>query len=202
MLGTLPFDALVFDVGGVIVRHDNEFLFRRLAHRSAAPDAIGRIRAACADSRYNTGELTIASLHAKLAREIGYGSSWDGFVSDWCSHLEFDHDMVALCQRLATSNRVILFSNTNPIHWYHLKNLGAGALGQFESYVSYEIGLAKPAVEAFRSVAERAGIEPARSLFIDDLGENVAGARRAGFRAELFLDQAALERALRLSGRP
>jgi FMN phosphatase YigB (HAD superfamily) len=201
MLEALPFDALVFDVGGVIVSHDNELLFRRLAQHSAAPDAIDRIRAECADSRYNTGALTIEALYARLARDIGYRLSWDGFVSDWCCHFEFDHDMLALCQRLATSNRVILFSNTNPIHWKHLKELGNGALGRFETYLSYEIGLAKPAVEAFRSVAERAGIDPMRSLFIDDLRENVEGARRAGFRAEVFLNKVALERTLRLSDR-
>ena len=193
MTEKLSLQALVFDLGGVIVRHDNELLFRRLAQNCAASEAIDRIRTECADSRYNSGALTIDSLHVKLVRELGYGLAWDDFVTVWCSHLGIDDDMLALVQRLAISHRVILFSNTNPIHWNHLEKLSDGALSQFEAYLSYEIGLTKPAVEAFRFFARSAGIDPARALFIDDLPENVEGARRAGFQAEVFLDKAALE---------
>ncbi len=42
-------------------------------------------------------------------------------------------------------------------------------------------------------MAARAGIDPGRSLFIDDKPVNVEAARRAGFRAEVFVGQAALE---------
>ena len=43
-MGHLNYDALVFDLGGVIVPHDNELLYRRLAECRTAPEALERIR--------------------------------------------------------------------------------------------------------------------------------------------------------------
>jgi FMN phosphatase YigB (HAD superfamily) len=189
-------EVLIFDVGGVIVPHDNEVLRRRLAGRCRLPDAEARIGAALRDRRYETGELSIAALHQTLQRDAGYGLAWDGFVADWCSHLAVDEAMLAYVESLAARRRVLLFSNTNREHWDHLLRLTGGRLGGFEAYLSHEIGAAKPAPAAFRIVAARAAVDPARALFFDDKDVNVAAARREGFRAEVFVGQAALARTL------
>jgi FMN phosphatase YigB (HAD superfamily) len=195
----LPYEALVFDVGGVIVPHDNELLFRRLAARCTAPDAAERIRPLTMASCYGTGERPIAALHEECRRVLGYDGDWPTFLADWCCHLSIDGAMLALVERLAAAQRVLLFSNTNLEHWQHLVVMTAGALARFEAYLSHEIGQMKPSLAAFRDVAARAGITPARSLFIDDMAENVAAARRAGFKGERFTGQVALERFLRAS---
>lgn len=196
MAGKLAFAALVFDLGGVIIPHDNEQLYRRLAASCTAPDAIEVIRAKAADPRYYTGELTIAALHRDLRRELGYGLDWHGFQLDWRCHLSLDRGMLELVERLARTTRVMIFSNTNREHWEYLVEFTGGALGRLEAYLSYEIGLAKPDLASFRAVAARAGIDPGRSLFIDDREENVTAARHAGFHAEIFTDQASLEQVL------
>jgi HAD superfamily hydrolase (TIGR01509 family) len=193
----LSFEALVFDVGGVIIPHDNEELYRRLAARCAAPAAaLAAIRAAAREPPYELGLRSIASLHERLQRELGYAGDWPLFRAEWCSHLRVDPAMLAFVTALAAANRVILFSNTNDEHWQHLLALTEGALGRFEAYLSHEMGLGKPDLRSFAAVAERARIAPERSLFIDDRAANVAAARRAGFIAEVFTDQASLERYL------
>jgi len=197
----LPFEALVFDLGGVLVGHDNESLFHRLAQSCSVPDALPTIRAKALDPRYNTGALTIAELHEALRRELGYRLDWNGFRAEWSSHFNPDTRMLALVQELAPANRILLFSNTNAEHWRYLVDRTEGALGRFEAYLSYELGLAKPSLEAFGAVTARAGIDPRASLFIDDVAENVAAARSVGFAAELFVGQAALERVLAKAGR-
>jgi FMN phosphatase YigB (HAD superfamily) len=45
-------------------------------------------------------------------------------------------------------------------------------------------------------VAQAAGIDASRCFFFDDLSENVEGARRAGFNAEVFRSEAELRRLL------
>lgn len=192
----LPYEALVFDLGGVIIPHDNEVLYRRLAACCTAPDALERVREGARDPRYGTGERPIADLHARFCRALGYSRDWSTFAADWCSHLSVDWAMLDLVQRLAAVHRVLLFSNTNREHWEHLLVLTDGALARFEAYLSHEIGQVKPSLATFRTVAARAGIAPARSLFIDDRAENVEAARRAGFDAELFTSQEAFERFL------
>jgi FMN phosphatase YigB (HAD superfamily) len=121
--------ALVFDVGGVLIAHDNEMLFNRLAEGCAAEDALLRIRAESTDTRYGTGEAPVSVLHKKLVHELGYEGDWDQFTEDFCCHFAPDPEMLALTERLAKSNRLILFSNTNEVHWQNQRDI----FGRFES---------------------------------------------------------------------
>jgi len=158
MPSSIPYDALVFDLGGVIVAHDNERLYRRLAERCAAADAYQRIVAATQQPGIGTGALPIPALHRRLIDELGYGLGWEDFVADWNCHFTLDASMLDLVERLAAANRVMLFSNTNREHWEYLVATSDGRLGRLEAYLSYEIGLAKPSLESFRAVAAMAGI--------------------------------------------
>jgi 2-haloacid dehalogenase len=66
--------------------------------------------------------------------------------------------------------------------------------------VSGEEGLVKPDARLFGRAAERFGLEPSRTLFIDDAAHNVAGAELAGFRGALFTTPEALHRELQAFG--
>jgi putative hydrolase of the HAD superfamily len=189
----MPWQALIFDVGGVIVPHDNEMLYARLAGRCAAPDAHARIRGQSGMTGVGSGAVSVQELHRRMARDLGYQGDWATFADDWCCHLGLDLSMLDFVEQLARENRVALFSNTTDVHWARVGALSDGRIDRFEQYLSHEIGLEKPAVEAFELVAERGGFEPARCLFFDDVEANVEGARRAGFQAELFTGQSALE---------
>lgn len=194
--GILPFDALVFDVGGIFVLHDNERLFRRLAASCDAADAVDRIREAAMDPDITTGARPVRELYDELVRDLGYKRDWRGFLVDWSSHFSIDPAMLALLGALARDNRVLLFSNTNREHWQHVSQLADGALGRYEAYLSHAIGDMKPNASAFQQVATRAGIKPHRSLFVDDLAENVAAARALGFRGHIYTSREAFERFL------
>jgi len=195
-----PFQALIFDLGGVIAPHDNAFLHRRLASRCAASNASARLPGLVHDARTGTGERSIADLHQDLVREVGYSGDWTCFVGDWSCHLSVDPSMLAFLERLSGHNRVMIFSNTNQEHWDHVVNLSGGGLGRYEAYLSHEIGQLKPSVQSFQTVAAKAGIEPAKSFFVDDRADNVEGARKAGFQAEVFTSQAALTDWLEAAG--
>jgi FMN phosphatase YigB (HAD superfamily) len=187
--------ALVFDVGGVLIAHDNEVLFQRLASGCTSEDAHARIRAESTDTRYGTGETPISVLHKKLVHELGYSGDWDQFTEDFCCHFTLDPDMLTLADKLAKSNRLILFSNTNEVHWLNLREV----FGRFESYASHEIGDVKPNATAFETFAAIAGIDPACSIFVDDNADNVEAAKRAGFTAHRFTSRTELEEFLRAS---
>ena len=197
-----PFQALVFDLGGVIVPHDNEVLHQRLVAGCAAPDASERLRTIAHAARFGNGESSIADLHGLMVAELGYGGDWTRFVDDWNCHLGLDAAMLAYVERLAQANRVMIFSNTNAVHWDHAVLMSGGTLGGYEAYLSHEIGQLKPSVTSFQTVADLAGLTPQRCLFIDDRADNVAGAREAGFQAEVFTTQAALAAVLRDAGVP
>jgi FMN phosphatase YigB (HAD superfamily) len=192
----LPFDAFVFDVGGIFILHDNDQLFRRLAASCSVADAVERIREAAMDPDITTGARPVHDIYDELVGELGYRRDWSGFLADWSSHFTVDHAMLALLAALARDKRVLLFSNTNREHWDYVTTLADGALGRYEAYLSHVIGDMKPHTSAFELVAARAGIEPKRALFVDDLAENVAAARTVGFDGHIFVGRAAFEQLL------
>jgi putative hydrolase of the HAD superfamily len=191
-----PYQALVFDLGNVIVAHDNAALNARIASRCDAGWSAEAVKAAVGLPQWRTGDGSIPELHGYLQDKAGYAAGWDTFVEDWCCHFTMDASMLAFLQNLRRNNRVMIFSNTNREHWDYVDRLAGGALKTFEHYLSHEIGLAKPAVASFERVAQAAGIDASRCFFFDDLSENVEGARRAGFNAEVFRSEAELRRLL------
>jgi HAD superfamily hydrolase (TIGR01549 family) len=52
--------------------------------------------------------------------------------------------------------------------------------------ISGEVGLVKPEPEIFHHIAERYGLIPAETVFIDDHLPNIESARRLGFRTIHF----------------
>lgn len=191
-------DTLVFDLGGVIVAHDNGLLARTLAQGCGAPDAQARLTDGFVHDRlYGTGEKPISDLHARLQSELGYRHDYGRFLEDWCCHFALDSLMLTAFGALAARYRVVIFSNTNAPHWDFVDGLSGGVLKQHEAYLSHEIGQVKPDVSAFQLVADRAGFEPARALFFDDRADNIDGAKAAGWNAELFTDRASFMTALK-----
>src|ERR1700759_4675955 len=91
----LPFEALVFDVGGIFILHDNERLFRRLAESCTALAAVGRIREAAMDPEIATGTRPVHDIYDEIVGELGYARDWQGFLADWSSHFTVDPAMVA-----------------------------------------------------------------------------------------------------------
>lgn len=89
-----------------------------------------------------------------------------------------------------------------------LSNMGDGVLrsmrerfswlGQFNVQVwSHELGVVKPDPAIYRQTISRLGIAPEEGLFIDNLEENVEGARAVGLQSVLFKDLDQLREDLR-----
>ena len=92
-------------------------------------------------------------------------------------------------QLAAAGHRLILFSNTNAIHcpW---------AFGVFPDFalfdaavLSFQVGAIKPDPAIYQYAIATHHLDPATTLYIDDLAENIATGRAHGFRCFQY-DQA------------
>lgn len=88
--------------------------------------------------------------------------------------------------------RVCLLSNTNPIMWdgkiseEFRKDGASGPEDYFDAMIrSYEVKVMKPAAEIFRIAAERCGIVPEETIFLDDSQSNLNAAAREGYHTLL-----------------
>ena len=75
---------------------------------------------------------------------------------------------------------------------------GAGSrktLDLFDRLIlSYEVGHMKPSEEFYRACVTAADVPASSCVFIDDMIENVEGARRAGLEAIQFVDTPSSDR--------
>jgi len=78
---------------------------------------------------------------------------------------------------------IIALSNTNITHHDHMK-LHYPIINRFDRvFTSYELRARKPDAEIYSLAARKAGVEPGRTLFIDDNILNVEAARQVGFHS-------------------
>jgi putative hydrolase of the HAD superfamily len=194
-------DALLFDLGNVLIEVDFGRAISKWAKAANAAEeriapCFGPDEAYCAHER---GELSEAQYFASLRKSLGINLSDAQFLSGWNAIFGEPIDgMESLVRGLSRRLPLYAFSNTNRAHRTHWEPRYRALLAPFREVIcSCDIGTRKPAADAFMKVAERIGVAPSRIGFFDDLEENVAGARAAGFRAFRVCAAAEVREALR-----
>jgi glucose-1-phosphatase len=93
--------------------------------------------------------------------------------------------------------RLVLGSNTNPIHARRFLSQFADTLRHFDALVlSFEIGARKPRREFYEQVIRAAACPPANCVFVDDLSANVDGARACGLEGIVYTSTQSLRATL------
>ncbi|WP_051335547.1 HAD-IA family hydrolase [Methylocapsa acidiphila] len=179
--------AFIFDLGNVLVRHDDELLYDRLAACCADPAAARPQLPSClGDEDIGLGRLAVEALHARLAARHGFAETYPRFLELWSSHFSPEPGMDHVLRALAQNHRVILLSNTNAAHIAHIKE-NYPVFGRLHAaYLSYELGLMKPNPATYLKVLELEGLRPENCIFIDDRAENAAAAEALGMNAITF----------------
>ena len=178
------FDAILFDLGGVLMNNRG---LQRLA------ELTGEENGPALHSKWLTSKWVQAFERGKCDADI-FG---EGVVTDWGLDLtpaEFVDDFarwpagpfagtIELVRSLHGTIQMACLSNTNPAHWQqHLDRWGV--VDYFDwTFVSHELGLMKPDLAMFRHVIRTIGTTADRLLFLDDHNEHVMAARELGIHA-------------------
>jgi 2-haloacid dehalogenase len=190
--------SIVFDIGGVLIDWDPRHLYRRLI-----PDEDERERF--------LAEVCTMDWNITLDAGRPFDEACDELAARHPEHAELVHawkrqdEMIAgeipgtsaIVRRLRAAGVPLYLLTNMPSDVFADRVAAYDALRGFDgAVVSGEEGVIKPDPEIFRRVAERFGVEPGETLFIDDSERNVVGAREAGFQAHRFVDAPTLEQAL------
>jgi len=195
--------ALLFDLGNTIVPFDFQRGYARMEQLCALPAAEipARLRQSDLVHRFETGHIEPREFVARLRAELQVAISYDDFCHLWSS-IFLPGTLIpdSLLTALARRYRMVLVSNTNPIH-FEMIRARYPELERFHDFVlSYEVGALKPSREIYRSAVARAGCAAAECFFVDDLAVCVEGALREGIDAVRFESLEQLERDLRARG--
>ncbi len=199
--------ALIFDFGNVVAHFD----YARACEALGAPlgltgeafmDRVRDLGFSPIVRDYESGRLTAEAFSEAVCALAGLAIPHAEFVAAWSDIFWLNEpvaDLVAELKRLGYP--LVLGSNTNDLHAAHFRREFAETLDRFDRLVlSYEVGHIKPSAAFYAACTEAAGLAPADCVFIDDLPENVEGARAAGLKALLYRDPGTLRDDLRALG--
>ncbi|MHB8588277.1 MAG: HAD family hydrolase [Candidatus Dormibacteraceae bacterium] len=193
--------AVIFDWGGVFTRRAPGASRRAFERRlGLQPGGLDAFFAEDAWLLFSTGRQNEAAFWAQVCGGFP-GAPDEATASAVWKHLfeapKVRPQLVELLHHLGGRVRLGLLSNAGP----GLRELVAPLAGLFDDIViSAEVGLRKPEPAIYRLALQHLGVEPAETLFIDDLQRNVDAARMLGLHAHRFITPGRLKLALARHG--
>jgi glucose-1-phosphatase len=180
-------DALLFDLGNVVIRIDFERVFARWAAHADCDAALLREKFSHDEpyQRHERGEIDAAAYFASLRDTLGVSLDDAQLLDGWNAvFVDEMPGMNALLARIAPTTPVYAFTNTNRAHAAQCATQFAPVLGHFRKvFASHEMGLRKPEAAAFAHTVQEIGISAQRILFFDDSLGHVEAARACGLQA-------------------
>jgi 2-haloacid dehalogenase len=196
-------DAVVFDLGGVLLDWNPRHLYRRLIEDDAEMERF-------------LAEVCTMSWHAEHDRGLPFAESAARLAAEHPEHAELiwawgqrSEEMiagpiegsVALLARLRERGVRLLALTNMERETYPVRRERFEFMRWFEgTVVSSCEGLIKPDPRIFSLLIDRYDLTPERTLLIDDSPRNVDAARRAGLRAVRFAGPEGLRAALEEHG--
>lgn len=186
--------TLLFDFGGVLVDLDKQRCIK--AFEDLGFDIrpyLGTYRQAGMFSQLEQGRIGIPEFCAGI-RELSACDeiSDEAIVQAWEKYLlGIPAERLEMLLKIRQHYPVSVLSNTNLIHWNQARNdffcYKDLTVNDFfdKIFLSYELGVEKPAPELYRQVIDGLGVPADEILFFDDSEVNCEAARQCGMQSLL-----------------
>jgi FMN phosphatase YigB (HAD superfamily) len=182
-------ETIISDLGNVLLKFDNTIFFRALTRYTGR--SAEEIRAVTHDNLdllvlFEKGVVSPFDFYKNAKELLEITAGYEEFYAAYCDVFSLVPSVQDLYLRLKTKTRMILLSNTDIVRWTFIKSKFPEILF-FDDYVlSFDVGAMKPQPEIFLEAIRSGGAKPERTVFIDDMPENVAGAERMGMKGIVF----------------
>ncbi|GHM98666.1 hydrolase [Cytophagales bacterium WSM2-2] len=183
---------LIFDLGGVIM--DLDFsktyeAFSKLA-KLPVPALKEKMPQVTFFNEYEKGLITDFEFRHQLRLFLNSEVSDQEIDIAWNAMLlDITRERLDLLTRLQSKYNTFLLSNTNSIHLRVVnetvfRSSGVRELDAFfrKAYYSHLMRLRKPDPEIFKQVLKENNLQAAETLFMDDIAENINGAKSVGIQ--------------------
>ena len=175
-------DAYLFDIGNVIITFDFSISARKIAaHSRVAPEEVLALVTPLTID-LELGAISPGDFIAAASERIGYEGDPGYFRESFADIFELNQPMVAFIESLKAAGKPLyLLSNTNGIHVPFFEATYP-VFGLFDGRIySHEVGLMKPDPAIYEVVKSTLPLDPARTIYIDDMPANCEAGTAAGF---------------------
>ena len=148
------------------------------------------------------GAIDFDDFHDFMRSRAGYRGGIERLRQSWCRILSAPVEGIDdLLERVRQRYRVAFLSNSNEVHAEVIRRRYAPFFRDGDVVLfSHRHGILKPDPAMFRLACTTLGVEPGAVVFIDDLYENVHGAKQFGMNAYQFTGTLELTRSLEHDG--
>jgi len=182
--------TIIFDLGGVIITLNQPEAIRRFRQLGIA-DAEQQMDAYTQGGIFGEleeGKITADAFQKEAGLLAGRSLTYDECRHAWLGYVGEvpQRNLDALLKLHMKGYRLVLLSNTNPfmMSWVNSPDFDGHGHGidhyMDACYLSYKMGVMKPAQEFFYKVLMAENTSPSEVLFVDDGPRNVAVARQIG----------------------
>jgi putative hydrolase of the HAD superfamily len=196
---------IYFDLGNVIIHFDHDRMCRQIGTVCGLEPQ--QVRQVIFESpmlrRIEIGELTNEAWYKEFCRATGTQPPWEDLLLATNDIFWPNLEIIPVISQLAAAGWPLgILSNTSQAHWEFLADGRYGILPTLfdQIIVSYDARALKPGPEIFAIAADKANCRPQEVFYTDDREDNVEGARKAGFDAEVFTHVPLLVQQLRRRG--
>jgi 2-haloacid dehalogenase len=197
--------AVVFDLGGVLLDWDPRHLYRKLI---ADPAELAEFLGTICTPRWHLAHDLGADTELSCRELAAAHPDWADLIMAWSERSEemiagqFDEAIAVLADVKSAGLQCLALSNMEPDK-FRTRRARFPFFGYFDGCVISGIeGVAKPDRKIFEVLLARYDLEPAATVFIDDLAANVEVARDLGIITLRYLTAGRLRSALRELGVP
>lgn len=175
--------ALLFDIGNVLVTFDFTQAIARLAERSSVGkqgviDAIEPIK-----QRLESGTMSEDEFVFRAMDQIDFEGTGEQFREIWSDIFAANAPMAATLATVPESLPMYLLSNTNGLHLRWLKSKFAIFKHFSGGVYSHEAKCMKPQDAIYQQAIRQFGLDPAQTVYVDDLEPNIVTGRKLGFQS-------------------
>jgi putative hydrolase of the HAD superfamily len=181
---------ILFDMDNVLCRYDRWRRAARLAEMSGTParDIYRAIWESGFENLGDNGTLAPAEYLKAFGDRIGYKLTLDQWIDARRASIEPDTAMLAIVRRLRDLVDIAILTNNTELLVDHIDVVYPELRPLFGQriYASAMFYAAKPDVVCFQRCLDKLEVRPDSVLFVDDLADNIAGAKKAGLHTHHF----------------
>jgi putative hydrolase of the HAD superfamily len=184
-------DAIIFDLGGVILNLDFDLTIN--AFKELGGDNFDLLFTKAYQDKifdkFETGQINskefVQYMLDFLPDEVKRGLIYDAWNA---MLLDLPHHRIDFLNEIKQTHRIFLLSNTNEIHYKEFSKRTQEVYGNsklleeiFEkAYFSHLLKKRKPNADAFQVIIDNHNLEVGKTVFIDDSIQHIEGAKKVG----------------------
>lgn len=188
---------IIFDIGGVIINFSEEDYIRYLAEKKNLKYRAFRNTMMPLIERMELGRLHLPELESIISKKFKIpksGLEWD---TEYEKVATLNKRVKGLIERLRMRYKVVLLTNVSVsrqdlVERMYLKDLMVNKI-----FASCYLGMRKPDKRIYKHVLSAMHVKPGETIFVDNMLENVIGARKVGIKSIQFKNYRQLLKAFR-----